>query len=697
LATETQVHEVLEALDFVGLSKGPPASTLAGRPGTAEGSFEFAHRRVHEYLAASFVRREPRRVPRAQLLTDGRWREAAVACLQLGDDRQLAGLLDAAAELLDRALAQVPDLVDDDDVDNTSPLQLSPDPVPFAWPVRVLHVLALLDAGLANRSSTIAEPLRRRAGRLLLTATRDGTTADRKTALGAVGSASQAVRERLLRAAFADDSAELRDAAYRQVGRLRQVPDDIAGHIRRMLLTLWGQGWAPRGELGRQQLTIRAQLLRLPEPEAFLATMRLVLRVPIVDLVIASAVCLRIVVVDHSAFSLLLVVGLLLYGYARRWKYAKPVGKAAPLANGLATLLKSFAVTARVLPVAALSLALGLALLSPLSDQPLEGAWIVILLVLLLGLTWAPAAVVMVENGAVRRRRDGWCPQLVVAQNMAAKSLRDARAHPVRALAGLAILIVCGLGVRISTASGEIIVDVVPVVKDMLNWLAIVVAWLLVVLIVVAILGALPVMLWLSLYTLTWEFPETRRMRRGRRWFRRWRRAPPRTATLSQVLEWLDCLRSTDQIRELLHIVRVNELLRHDSDVGDLAFVLAAAERIERYEQRLRETRRSGVRGVLDWLWSPTAQPDAAQWLWQATTRRVGTLQRAFGGPRELPTAATGRDSDTSSTTWSAPASGQMQRWLAQVTAGRRQPLLYYDHTCRDELVRILEQARPTD
>jgi hypothetical protein len=270
LATETQVHEVLEALDFVGLSKGPPASTLAGRPGTAEGSFEFAHRRVHEYLAASFVRREPRRVPRAQLLTDGRWREAAVACLQLGDDRQLAGLLDAAAELLDRALAQVPDLVDDDDVDNTSPLQLSPDPVPFAWPVRVLHVLALLDAGLANRSSTIAEPLRRRAGRLLLTATRDGTTADRKTALGAVGSASQAVRERLLRAAFADDSAELRDAAYRQVGRLRQVPDDIAGHIRRMLLTLWGQGWAPRGELGRQQLTIRAQLLRLPEPEAFL-------------------------------------------------------------------------------------------------------------------------------------------------------------------------------------------------------------------------------------------------------------------------------------------------------------------------------------------------------------------------------------------------------------------------------------------
>jgi hypothetical protein len=38
----------------------------------------------------------------------------------------------------------------------------------------------------------------------------------------------------------------------------------------------------------------------------------------------------------------------------------------------------------------------------------------------------------------------------------------------------------------------------------------------------------------------------------------------------------------------------------------------------------------------------------------------------------------------------------EVREWLVRMTAGRQQPLLYYDHTCRDELVLIKEQGRPT-
>jgi hypothetical protein len=68
--------------------------------------------------------------------------------------------------------------------------------------------------------------------------------------------------------------------------------------------------------------------------------------------------------------------------------------------------------------------------------------------------------------------------------------------------------------------------------------------------------------------------------------------------------------------------------------------------------------------------------------------------------PRHRCTPRDGRRSPQAATSHPQPSgtrtvSVEVQEWLARMIADRRQPLLYYDHTCRDELVLIIEQARP--
>jgi hypothetical protein len=201
-------------------------------------------------------------------------------------------------------------------------------------------------------------------------------------------------------------------------------------------------------------------------------------------------------------------------------------------------------------------------------------------------------------------------------------------------------------------------------------------------------------------YALIWAAPEGIRQVRGWWWLRRWHRARPHNGTVRELLEWLDHLRSPQQIRRLLHTVRIGEILRYDPHVGDLAQLLAAVERLDRYERRLAERQDGGIRGQLDRLQSPTAQPEPDQWMWWMGARGITSLRRTFDGQHTLAAVVAREESDsgpsTSSDGSSPTANTEIQQWLARMTAGRRQPLLYYDHTCRDELLLIIEQAQPT-
>jgi hypothetical protein len=66
----------LDALEYIKLARSEAMNL--GEPSP----FTFSHRRFQEYFATCVVLREPERVSPTQLLTDGRWREAAVVICQ---------------------------------------------------------------------------------------------------------------------------------------------------------------------------------------------------------------------------------------------------------------------------------------------------------------------------------------------------------------------------------------------------------------------------------------------------------------------------------------------------------------------------------------------------------------------------------------------------------------------------------------
>jgi len=118
-------------------------------------------------------------------------------------------------------------------------------------------------------------------GAILTTARRKGITADAKWGLDVAGTAPPRVLAELLRAAFNDRSQVLRDSAYRQIAKLNNIPSDLAFSIRatltRMTLT---------GRLRKERTATYAHLSRLTNPSNFLATLRLLLWLPTLDLAV---------------------------------------------------------------------------------------------------------------------------------------------------------------------------------------------------------------------------------------------------------------------------------------------------------------------------------------------------------------------------------------------------------------------------
>jgi hypothetical protein len=275
-----ELFEVMDLLQAMRLAN----TADPHEPGSSP-PFQFVHRRFQEYFATCVVLRQSElhtsdRVTDTELLTDGAWRETAVAILQTQPPVKTVRLLEEADRLLEEALAKAPQVVAD-----PSTILADPDPAhagetrPFQWPSPAEHILSLLDAGLAARQGNLPASIRHKADRLLVSAFSRGQIHDRKWALDVAGTASREVLLWLIRQAFRSPFSWLREAGYRQIGRLGQVPEDISLEIRQMLLTM-----AARGDLRRQRLAVEVQLRGLERPEEYLSMQRLLLAAPLIDL-----------------------------------------------------------------------------------------------------------------------------------------------------------------------------------------------------------------------------------------------------------------------------------------------------------------------------------------------------------------------------------------------------------------------------
>ena len=156
----------LDALEYIKMARS------TGSPTPAESrTFTFSHRRFQEYFATCVVLRESWRVSTAKLLTDGRWREAAVVLCQTQRPEQLAPILQEASSELERAC-----------------LSRSEDNF---WLKGTQQVIGILQDGFAARPKLLPETIRGYSDQILGRAFDSGSPVDRKWALELAGAATE--------------------------------------------------------------------------------------------------------------------------------------------------------------------------------------------------------------------------------------------------------------------------------------------------------------------------------------------------------------------------------------------------------------------------------------------------------------------------------------------------------------------------
>jgi NACHT domain len=265
-------HELFDALEYVRLGAGRVAAGPAVVGTNDEQTFSFAHRRFQEFFATCAVKTNAGNVSLDDLMLDGRWRETFVTLLQTQRADTLEPILVRSIELLEDGLSAIPAGMEG--------------PAPFPWPPRCLQLLRALQDGLSSRSD-LALRVHDGATRILSMAWSCGTILDRKLAIEVSGIARPDVLLDLIRQSFSSDFELLRDAAYRQAGRLNVIPPDVARAIHMSLLRM-----AFNGRFARERYTVFAHLARLRDPEWFIRTGRRSLEAARIDLAISIAMLL---------------------------------------------------------------------------------------------------------------------------------------------------------------------------------------------------------------------------------------------------------------------------------------------------------------------------------------------------------------------------------------------------------------------
>lgn len=243
-----RVPAVLKALEDLKLGR---CETSPGEPPVER--FTFAHRRLQEYFATCVVFSRPQAVPPAMLLTDGRWRETAVATFQSRPPE----VTDRLLEVLRAELTTLGNQV----------LQPASS---FTWPPNLLHLLDVLAAGLGRTPERIPDDIRAIAGRVLARAWDAGGRYDKLWAIDVARVAPGPVTDDLLARASNSSSRLLQEAALQQATWLNQIPPAAEAGLRRLAVFLWASG-----ELSGRSRVITAQLRHLPQPTTLLPALRL--------------------------------------------------------------------------------------------------------------------------------------------------------------------------------------------------------------------------------------------------------------------------------------------------------------------------------------------------------------------------------------------------------------------------------------
>ena len=273
------VDKHLNALEYIKIARSETATTA----GESQ-HFTFAHRRFQEYFATSVVLKEPDRVTARQLLLDARWRETAVVLCQTQPPEVLQSLIKEAEQIVRNFGEAASDPHQQQINEARAQLLKRFDKVKtlgYNWPPKFLHVLGLLQEGFARRLPLLPGDLRVNIGQLLKRASRDGSRADKKSALDVSGTVPAPVLTELLREGFEGTSAWLRESAFLQVARLAEIPKDISDYIRGTLIL-----FLIEGQLQKNRLTIHSHLSRLHKSDFFISLLNLLLWLPRIDLIL---------------------------------------------------------------------------------------------------------------------------------------------------------------------------------------------------------------------------------------------------------------------------------------------------------------------------------------------------------------------------------------------------------------------------
>ena len=269
----SRIDRALDALEYIKLARSDEETNQGGPR-----SFTFAHRRFQEYFSTCVVLREPGRVSLDSLLTDGRWRETAVTILQTQTGDIVHAMFNLAQELLDNMTSS--SLFNGADATDSGGRD-------FGWPSGSLHLLSLLNAGMGKNPEHAPAALRSVAGRLISAAWELGRRHDRKWTVDVVPIANTELTTRILEESFTSESALLRQTAYLQAGRLRELPENLKFNMRKGLI-----GLSCGGRLRKQRIAVRAQLKRLTNPVEFLRGVTLLVTAPAIDFILLFAASL---------------------------------------------------------------------------------------------------------------------------------------------------------------------------------------------------------------------------------------------------------------------------------------------------------------------------------------------------------------------------------------------------------------------
>lgn len=221
-----------------------------------DGAVGFAHRRLHEYFATCVVIRDRTRISPRELLTNGRWRETAVAVMQTQPP-------EATTELLVETEALFRD--GDEAATGQRP-----------WRPGVLHVLDLVANGL-KPDQLATHPIGDVVREILEHAWENGDRLDKKWVIELCAAAGTEHALDYLTRAFDGESFWLRNQAYVQVRRVGDASTRLEPQIRQMLADM-----SLGGTLRRERTSVRAQLMRLANPAPLQRSMRLLLAAPFV-------------------------------------------------------------------------------------------------------------------------------------------------------------------------------------------------------------------------------------------------------------------------------------------------------------------------------------------------------------------------------------------------------------------------------